>query len=287
MTEQLRFAHRAHKTMKVDLHIHTTASDGTWSPDKLMKYVIEAGIELFAVTDHDSTDNVAETALLAKEHGVDFIPGVEVNTYHDGLNYHILGLGIEPENRKLQTLLQKNKQLAAQRDHESIKRLEKKYPHISVTDYDKYINNHERGGWKALNYLIDKNLCTSYKDYFTLFEEQENPFKKQVFVAPGQAIETIRNAGGISVLAHPGASFYSKDYQKLISFMIKEGISGIECYHPDNSPEITRYARKICDEQNLLITGGSDCHGDFIAARFLGHPDIRFSSLKLEGINIS
>jgi 3',5'-nucleoside bisphosphate phosphatase len=81
--------------IKVDLHLHTTASDGTWTPRRLVRNIIDAGIRLFAVTDHDTTDNIAEMAMLAGEYELKFIPGVEVNAAWENNNYHILGLGID------------------------------------------------------------------------------------------------------------------------------------------------------------------------------------------------
>ena len=273
--------------IKVDLHLHTTASDGTWGPEKLAANIRNAGIELFAVTDHDSTENLTNIARLAKEYGLGFINGVEINTTYTGRNYHILGLGINPTNFELQTLLNTNRKLMEEKDDESIKYLERKYPVVSFSEYQAYTNHKERGGWKALNYLIDKQLCNSHKDFFRLFEEWGNPFEKPAFAAPGDAIAAIRDAGGQSILAHPGASFYDRDYKKVIAFMMGKGINGIECYHPENSREITENCLEMCKLNKLLVTGGSDCHGEFVGGRCLGHPDIRFSQLKLDGICIN
>lgn len=270
--------------VRVDLHVHTTASDGTWGPEDLVKNLLVAGIHLFAVTDHDTTENLAGAASIARENGLEFITGVEVSTSYNGRNYHILGLGMNPEHEGLQTMLKRNRELMEAKDDESIKYLEGKLPNVSFDDYKKYVYNPERGGWKALNYLIDKGLCSSYRDFFGLFDGWGNPFEKLIFASPGEAIKTISMAGGVPILAHPGADFYDRDYKSLISFMIGEGIKGIECYHPENSEEITRFCLEICKSKDLLVTGGSDCHGEFVAGRYLGHPEIRLSQLKLDGI---
>lgn len=287
MIGNMFFANKKPDNIKVDLHVHTTASDGTWSPEDLVENLLIAGIELFAVTDHDTTENLAETAAMAKEHGLKFVTGVEVDASYNGRNYHILGLGIKPEDRELQVLLRRNRKLMEAKDDESIKYLEGKFPNVSFDDFKRYVNDPERGGWKALNYLIDKKLCTGYKDFIGLFAGWGNPFEKLIFASPGAAIKTIHMAGGVSILAHPGAEFYDRDYKALITFMIGEGISGIECYHPENSPEITRYCLETCRSNDLLVTGGSDCHGGFVAGRCLGRPDIRLSQLRLDGIHIN
>lgn len=286
MIDSPLFENKKIDNIKVDLHVHTTASDGTWPPEKLVENMLGAGIEIFAVTDHDTTENLAQAAAAARERGLKFIAGVEINATCSGRNYHILGLGIDPGNKELQMLLKKNRELTEAKDDESIKFLEGKFPQVSFDEYKEYVNNPARGGWKALNYLIDKKLCTSYKDFFSLFEGWGNPFEKLIFASPDEVIKTIHMAGGVSILAHPGAGFYNGDYKDLIAFMIGEGIRGIECYHPENSPEITRYCLEICQSKNLLVTGGSDCHGEFVAGRYLGHPDVRLSQLKLDGIHI-
>lgn len=272
---------------RVDLHLHTTASDGTWSPEELVSNLVKAGIELFAVTDHDSTENLNDVAALAHQSGLGFIPGVEINTSYKGRNYHILGLGIDPVNTKLQTLLNTNKKLMDAKDDDSIRYLETKYSALSFSEYQAYTNRRERGGWKALNYLIDKKLCHNHQDFFQLFKEWGNPFEKLTFAAPAEAAAAIHDAGGVSILAHPGASFYDPDYQTLVGLMIGQGIKGIECYHPENNRAITDYCLEICRENHLAVTGGSDCHGEFVCGRCLGTTEIHLSQLDLGNIRSS
>lgn len=267
---------------KVDLHIHTAGSDGTWNPPVLVQKILESGIGIFAVTDHDTTENLDETAAIARESNLLFIPGVEINTVNGQNNYHILGLGIDPETRQLQSLLEKNRDYMEDKDNESIKYLEKRFADISFNEFGGYYNNPERGGWRALNYLIDKGLCKTYKDFFHLFEEAHNPFENLIFASPAEAVAVITEAGGVPVLAHPGASIYNiRDYKAIVSYMIDTGIRGIECFHPENSSEVTEYCIGICNAHNLLITGGSDCHGEFVRSRRLCLPDIRLNQLRL------
>ena len=110
--------------MRADLHIHTTASDGTWDPGQVVKAVCAAGIEFFAVTDHDSVDNVAETKKLAADTGLGFITGVELNSTKDGHNYHILGYGIDIENKRLRELCRHNQRLLELKDDDSVRNLD-------------------------------------------------------------------------------------------------------------------------------------------------------------------
>ena len=109
--------------MRADLHIHTTASDGTWDPGQVVKAACAAGIKFFAITDHDSVANVAETKRLAENAGLRFLSGVELNSTKDGHNYHILGYGIDIENKRLQELCFHNQRLLELKDDDSIRNL--------------------------------------------------------------------------------------------------------------------------------------------------------------------
>ena len=160
--------------MRADLHIHTTASDGTWDPAQVVQAVRTAGIELFAVTDHDSVANVAETKKLAENTGLCFITGVELNSTKDGHNYHILGYGIDIENKQLQELCRHNQRLLEQKDDDSVRNLiESGWP-LSMEEFKRYSYDPHRGGWKALAYLQDKGLCGDVNDFFRRIFTAEN-----------------------------------------------------------------------------------------------------------------
>ena len=267
--------------MKIDLHIHTSASDGTWSPEALIQNVINAGIEIFSVTDHDTVDNIAAVSDLAIGTNLKFIRGVEINTYNKGQTFHILGYNIDTENERLNSILFKNRAFIERKNKDSMAILMEMGHPVSPDEYDKYENNPERGGWKALNYVIDKGLCQTYKGFVNLFDEKEDLFTMDVDVKPEAAISCVKQAGGISVLAHPGSGLYGNDYEKTVSLVLEMGIDGIECYHPENSLEVTKYCLETCKKHNLYITGGSDCHGKFVKGRRLGKPDLDLSHLKI------
>jgi predicted metal-dependent phosphoesterase TrpH len=269
------------RDVRVDLHVHSNASDGTWPPEELVKHVKAAGIRIFALTDHNTINNVSRTSALARAHGVFLIPGVEIDSFHEGYSYHILGLGIDIENSRLRLLLKDQEERMEMRDKGAIAFLESKYPHVSAEDYDRYEDDHSRGGWKALNYCIDKKLCTDYREFFALFPGDLPFFVPSVFHPAEDVISVIKKAGGCAVLAHPGASFYNPDYRAVLSDMLELGIQGIECYHIENGEEVTRYALKFCAAHGLLVTGGSDCHGTFVPERWLGNPEVRLSDLVL------
>ncbi len=275
------------KTMPVDLHIHSTASDGTWPPHTLVENVLNAGIQLFAVTDHDSTENISIIKELALKKGMALIPGVEVSAMLNKKTYHILGLGIDPSHAGLELLLTQNRRLMEEKDDEGIRYLASVYPHlVSFQEYLSYMNNPERGGWKSLNYIIDKGLCRNYKEFFHLYSDWQDSFNQVDFPPPERVIATIKEAGGLPVLAHPGSRMYDQDLSALLSGVLEAGIMGLECFHPENSEETTERCLRFCKEHGLRITGGSDCHGDFVGTRKLGLPSITLSMLDLNGISI-
>ena len=184
--------------------MHTSASDGTWSPEALIQNVIDAGIEVFSVTDHETVENVAAVSDLAIGTNLTFIRGVEINAYSEGQIFHILGYNIDTENERLNNVLLKNRGFFERQNKDSMAILMKMGHPVSPDEYCKYKNHPERGGWKALNYAIDKGLCQTYKEFFNLFDGKNDFFKMNVDVKPEEAISCVKQAGGIPVLAHPG-----------------------------------------------------------------------------------
>ncbi|NLA75148.1 MAG: PHP domain-containing protein [Deltaproteobacteria bacterium] len=267
--------------MKADLHLHTCASDGTWRPEELIQNIISAGIGLFAVTDHDSVESIPAVSSLAEKNRLNYIRGVEISTTENGRIFHILGYNIDPENSALNEVLMLNRNSLETRNKKSIEILrERGYP-VSPDEYLLYENNPERGGWKALNYAIDKGVCRTYREFFQLFGNREIGMSIDGCVTPGVAISAIKEAGGISVLAHPGSGIYGDNPAESIKLAFDKGIEGVECFHPENNAETTEYSVGFCRRKGLYITGGSDCHGTFVKERWLGKPDVRVAQLSL------
>lgn len=267
--------------MRVDLHLHTTASDGSWTPEQLMGQIVKAGIELFAVTDHDTVANVQSMQRLAQAAGIAFIPGVEISTTHNDRSFHILGYGIDPEHKSLQELLHTNMTMMEELDHDSIRKLIQQGLPISYQDYVNYQNEPSRGGWKSLNFLIDQGLCDGVHDFFARLFTAERGISFPVFSEPAVVIDVISKAGGVAILAHPGSEFHGASLTETLEFFLDQDIHGIECFHPGHNAADTQLALDWCEKYNRLITGGSDCHGEFVGSRQLGQPMIELAQLRL------
>jgi predicted metal-dependent phosphoesterase TrpH len=267
--------------MKADLHIHTTASDGSWTPAELVDQVRLAGIGLFAVTDHDSVGSLAATARLARETGLAFIPGVEICSTLRERQFHILGYGISPGSLPLNRLLTSNTQLMEQADDESIRQLVQQGLPVDFQEYRDYRRDPARGGWKSLSYLIDKGLCANVGEFFAKLFTVERSIVFPDFPSPRQVIEVIHAAGGKAVLAHPASEFHGTLLEETLDCFAGEAIDGVECFHPSHDAADSLQAFDWCKRRGLLITGGSDCHGGFVPERRLGEPALRLEQLRL------
>lgn len=267
--------------MRVDLHIHTTASDGSWTPEQLVGEVERAGIELFAVTDHDSVKNISLTQQLAAEAGIAFLPGVELATTTGGRSFHILGYGIDPAAEDLQRILRHNTELLEEVDRDSIRKLIADGFAIDYEEYCTYRHDPARGGWKSLSFLIDKGFCQDVQDFFTNLFTAEKGISFPDFLPPAEVIGAIKAAGGAAILAHPGSDFHGTALEETLNHFAHEDISGVECFHPGHDKATTQRVLAWCRKNGLLITGGSDCHGAFVPQRRLGVPITQLEQLEL------
>ena len=153
-------------SVRADLHIHTTASDGTWTPAELIAEAQKQQLGLIAVTDHDSVANVAEAMTLAAAAGITVLPAAEICSTKEDLSFHILGYGIDIHNKQLLELMQHNEALLEQKDVDSIHLLARDGWPVDEAEFTRYTYDRRRGGWRALAYLIDKGLCTGVGDFF-------------------------------------------------------------------------------------------------------------------------
>lgn len=267
--------------MRTDLHIHTTASDGSWTPERLIAGILEEDIRLFAVTDHDSVENVLPTEALAREFELAFLRGTEVSsTAHGGL-FHILGYGIDPTHPALLAVLAENRAKLEGTDDDDIRQLIEMGYAIEWEEYESYEYDRTRGGFKSFNFLLDQGFCTDARDFFDNIRAMLH-HRWPTFLHPAEASALIRAAGGEPVLAHPGASIKAESgvNAETLTPFLEMGIAGIECYSQYHDADTTVACLEFCRRHNLLITGGSDYHGAFVN-RKLGYPIVDSKDLNL------
>jgi predicted metal-dependent phosphoesterase TrpH len=264
--------------MRVDLHIHTTASDGRWPPERVISEAVTRGIGLVAVADHDTIAAVKRCAELAAEAGVQLLSGVEVSSRLEGRLFHILGYGFDLDDPGLIRLLDENTAKLNRADDEVVEGLVAGGLDIDLAEYAAYQYDRTRGGWKALNFLIDRGFCADVQDYLErVWRDRAVP----PFVPPSQVVETIRRAGGAAVVAHPRAAMEAMCLsEKLLKSFLEWGIAGLECYHPGHDELETALCLEWCNREQLFVTGGSDCHGGLVG-REMGVPAITLADLRL------
>ena len=264
--------------LRADLHLHTTASDGRWPPEQLIDEVQRAGIGFFAVTDHDSLGSLVETARLVRGSGLRFLPGVELSSRLNGQTYHLLAYGFDPENTNLKDLVSSNNAQLTGSSDEAIRLLADLGHRVSLSDYAHYSWDRRRGGWKGLNYLIDQGICTDVHDYFRIFDEIGHP--QAEFPLVDEVVKCVHQASGLVILAHPGASFYNGIDAGRLDLLVEMGVGGLECFSFHHDQATTWAFLEYCRRRDLLITGGSDCHGGF-AGRAIGVPPVFADDLRL------
>lgn len=265
----------------VDLHIHSCASDGTWTPDQLVQKALEADLKLIAVTDHDCMDSVERVVKLAKLAGIHAVPGVEVCSTKEGLQFHILGYGVDVHNSVLRRITDHNNQLLLDKDVESIGILQREGWPVSVEEFNAYTYDRCRGGWGSLAYLIDKKLCTGVYDYFNRIFTAEHTLAFPTFASVSEVVDAIHGAGGVAVCAHAASGFHTKDVRRNLELLKEENLDGFECYHSGHDEVGTNLLLRYCQEHDLLITAGSDCHGSFVPGRRIGVPRVRYEQIRL------
>lgn len=265
--------------VRADLHLHTVASDGRWMPKELIAQVREAGIGLFAVTDHDSLGSLAEVTDLVRGNGLQFLPGVELSARIGDQVYHLLAYGFDAGDLELNALAKDNNARLIASSDEAIYLLKRAGYPIPLEAYGPYTWDRRRGGWKALNFLVDNGICRDVRSYFEIFGNGM-PHPQAEFPSPERVISVAQKAGGVVSLAHPGASFYNGAGVKQLDELVEMGLQGLECYSFHHDEAATRGYLDYCDSRNLLVTGGSDSHGGF-AGRALGVPPVHAGDLRL------
>ena len=257
--------------MKLDLHTHTTYSDGTLEPEDLVSAAHKLGITHLAVCDHDSVGGLDPARAKAREFGMTLIPGIEINTRETTMSVHVLGYFIDDKNEVLQKTLGLHREMREKRAEQILEKLAKMGIKISLSDF-----NHRKGGAAIgrphiADKLREKGVVFSRQEAFDKFLAQGR--SAYVFYdgpTPKDAIETILNCGGVPVVAHPGFSISVETIEQLV----KLGLQGIETYYPSHNPDQVRNFVAMAKKYDLVATGGSDYHGPGSGHERLGEMNV-------------
>ena len=251
--------------MLVDLHIHTYYSDGTMSPKEVVEDAKRKNLGIIAITDHDVLDSYEELKVEAEKAGIIAIRGVEIDSIFEGHLVHLLAYKFE-DNEKLFKLINHAKEQLLETSIELIRRMENDYEGISLEDYNSYEYERRKGGWKGIHYLHDRKITEGLFDGVKFYGKYDWGHEKFAFPSVGEVCNTVHDANGYVVLAHPCNYYSNKNKEEILEkleILKSLGIDGVECYYPANSDLMTNTCLEFCKDNNLIITAGSDGHGDF------------------------
>ena len=258
----------------VDLHTHTTASDGTYTPAELVREAVRRGVRVLAVTDHDSVDAVAPALLTARAYPpLELVPGIEINTDDPGGEIHILGYFVDHEAGWLGDLLREFRQERAARVHRIVERLAALGHPIDADEVFALVQEGSAGRPHVAQVMVRRGYVGTVREAFDRFLAAGKPaYVPHRKVSPREACEIIRRAGGLAVVAHPG---FHEDPEEMVRTLAGTGLlDGVECYYAEHSPEQTGRFLGLCRELGLAPTGGSDFHGPKVRAATLGQPPV-------------
>ncbi len=259
-------------TASVDLHTHSTCSDGSDRPEELIEAAHRAGITTLALTDHDTVSGVADAARAAARRGMRFIAGVELALRHGTRHVHLLGLGFEPGAGRspLSELLDRVLERRVERNLAMVERMRRHGVAIDYADVQAEAGGASVGRPHMAAVLVRRGVATSTADAFRRLLGSGRPFHvPRRAVQLREAIDALRASGGHGVLAHPEGGT-AEELTALLHAVSAAGVTGVEAYHPSLSPERSSVVRTLAGRLGLFVTGGSDYHGVHSPGRKLG-----------------
>lgn len=265
----------------IDLHIHTTASDGTFTPAQVVAHALKLNLKAIAITDHDTLAGSSEALNGGIPTELDFLTGVEISAasppfYHQAGSFHLLGYGIFLDDLKLNQTLESLQAARKNRNPAIVARLNELGIAISLDEVREEAGDVQLGRPHIAQTLVRKGVVSSMDEAFDQFLKTGKPaYVDKIRIECSRAIEAILGAGGIPVLAHPGLLECESDDQldELIGQLKQMGIRGIEVFYAEHTADQIHLFTELARRHALLMTGGTDFHGSI-------HPDIKMGSGK-------
>lgn len=246
--------------MIVDLHTHSHYSDGHLSPAELVQFAKARGVELLALTDHDTVDGLAQAKSAAKLHDITFVPGIEFSATWQNTTLHILGLYIDADNTQLNSAILQNQRHRQQRNDSILKQLQKIGANmdalIAKNDDSLITRSH------IAHALLEQGYGKTNKDIFKHYLRRGRPgFTQANWLAANEICQIIVQTGGIAVLAHPlRYQMTASKLKRLLSELTQGGLNGIEVLSGPGNAKQFEFLRDIAKQFNLKVSAGSDFH---------------------------
>jgi hypothetical protein len=250
--------------MSVDLHTHSVYSDGTLTPAELIQAAKQSGLHAISLTDHDTIDGIDELLIHGRNACLQVISGLEVSSMHKETSIHILGYGIDHRRETLHKKLSLLQQGRKERNLKIICKLQNLGLNISIEELAEYSRCGQAGRPHIAGLLLQKGVVKTMDFAFKYYLRKGAPAYAERFAfSAAETIDMIHMAGGLAILAHPG--HIDADMKKqplLIGELTKIGLDGLEAYYPAHSNKMKKQLIDLAQKHQLLVTGGSDFHGE-------------------------
>lgn len=244
----------------IDMHVHTTASDGQYTPSEIVNMAATAGLSAVAITDHDTTAGVAEAIRQGQMIGIEILPGIEISTVAEGQDIHVLGYYTNNADVHWQQRISELRDTRMNRNAILVQKLNALGIELTLEEVIAAADaaTVSIGRPHFAEVLIQKGYAASKQEAFDKYlGEKGAAFVQPLRIHPEEAFRWIREAGGVCVIAHPG--IYNND--ALVDRLLEAGPDGIEVYHSDHTKEQENRYLQLAQQKGLIITGGSDFHG--------------------------
>lgn len=246
--------------MRVDLHLHSSASDGQYTPTEVVAHAINAGLDIIALTDHDTTAGISEAQSAASKSGLLLVlAGIELSAEDSGGDVHMLGYLIDIEDAAFQQRLAQFRHDRQQRGIKILQRLDDLGKGVTWEKVQAIADGGAIGRPHIARALVEAGHAYSVKDAFDRYLHNGGPaYVARQRLSPEEAIELIHSAGGVAVLAHPGLL---AEPRAMVQRLVPAGLDGVELVHPMNDARVRMDLRGLAQQHDLIMTGGSDFHG--------------------------
>ena len=261
----------------VDLHIHTTCSDGLLTPTEVVMKAKEKKMTAIGITDHDTISGIPEAIAAGEQNGIEVVPGVELSSQYDGRDIHILGYFFDIDHPRMLEYLQRFRDERSRRAERMVKNLNDLGVQLTMEEVKEKSDGASIGRPHLAEILMEKGFVETFQEAFQRYLGYgSKAYEEKYRIAPEKAIALISEANGISFLAHPGHAFSNE----VIFHFIKSGVDGLEIIHPNLSQGRTQQLQQIAQNYSLLACGGSDCHGGRNGRMCLGDYTIPYAYLE-------
>ena len=242
----------------IDLHVHSTASDGVISPAGVVAEAAARDVWLLSIADHDTTDGIREARTAAAQAGLTLVPAVELSVGAEAHEIHVLGYFIDPDDQPLQDILRTLRGARDLRNERIVARLRELGAPIDLARVKEIAGEGSVGRPHIAKALVEAGRCASMGEAFGRYLARGKPgYVGRERLGAAEAAQAIRQAGGIPVLAHPGKLGQRRRIEEIVDM----GMEGVEAFHSDHDEKDVELILDIAKSRNLLVTGGSDSHG--------------------------